>query len=142
MEFISHSIDETYAAAAQVAAHVKQTQVISLNGPLGAGKTVFTKGLARARGLKDTDTVTSPTFTLIHEYKEQGLPILYHMDFYRLESCAEAQALGLEEYFFSTVPTVIEWGGKFPGLLPARHIRIDIALVSEHSRIINVMVPP
>ncbi len=90
--------------------------VIALCGELGAGKTQFVKGLAAGLGV--ASEVTSPTFTLIHEYAGGRLPV-YHFDFYRLHSAAEAMALGLDEYLEGAGVSVIEWADKFPGLLPA-----------------------
>lgn len=90
--------------------------VWALVGDLGAGKTHFVKGLAE--GLGAAATVTSPTFTLVHEYASGRLP-LYHLDFYRLESADEALNLGLDEYLDGDGLTVIEWADKFPMLLPA-----------------------
>ena len=85
-------------------------------GDLGAGKTHFVKGLAV--GLNSEAAVTSPTFTLIHEYVGGRLP-LYHFDFYRLEDEDEALKIGLDEYLQGDGVCVIEWADKFPGLLPA-----------------------
>jgi tRNA threonylcarbamoyladenosine biosynthesis protein TsaE len=90
--------------------------VIALCGDLGAGKTQFVKGLAAA--LRTDAEVTSPTFTLIHEYAGGTLPV-YHFDFYRIGSAAEALALGLDEYLDDGGVSVIEWADKFPSLLPA-----------------------
>lgn len=141
MRITSRSIEETYTAAARTAGRVRKVPVISLNGQLGAGKTIFAKGLAMALGIKDPDVVTSPTFTLIHEYKKSGRPVLYHMDFYRLESEEQARPLGLEEYFSSGIPVVVEWGDKFSGLLPSKHIHVEITLVHETERIIDIKAP-
>jgi tRNA threonylcarbamoyladenosine biosynthesis protein TsaE len=90
--------------------------VLALCGDLGAGKTQFVKGLATALG--SDATVTSPTFTLIHEYLDGRLP-LYHFDFYRLEDEDEALKIGLDEYLNGGGICVIEWADKFPALLPA-----------------------
>ncbi|MBV9656890.1 MAG: tRNA (adenosine(37)-N6)-threonylcarbamoyltransferase complex ATPase subunit type 1 TsaE [Verrucomicrobia bacterium] len=115
---ISHSPAETFAAAQARAADLRGGDVLALVGNLGAGKTQFVKGLAAGLGL-DGAAVTSPTFTLLHEYRG-GKLTLHHADFYRLETAAEAATLGLEEYFDDPAAvTVIEWADKFPALLPA-----------------------
>jgi tRNA threonylcarbamoyladenosine biosynthesis protein TsaE len=109
--------------AVSLAGQLKPGDVIALTGDLGAGKTTFTQFIAE--GLGCADRVTSPTFTLIHEYGGGRLP-LYHFDFYRLESLAELEALGYEEYFYGAGVTVVEWADKFPEALPAGCLRLRI----------------
>ena len=113
---------------------LRRGDVLALSGDLGAGKTQFVKGLAA--GLRYRAEVTSPTFTLIHEYIGGRLP-LYHFDFYRIESEDEALRLGLEEYLAGDGVCVIEWGDKFPGLLPPHTRWFDLALREEEERIIS-----
>ena len=113
---ISHDPAETQALGRAEGARCAAGDVVALCGDLGAGKTQFVKGLVA--GLGATSEVTSPTFTLIHEYDGGRLPV-YHFDFYRLDSAAEAIALGLDEYLDGTGVSVIEWADKFPDLLPA-----------------------
>lgn len=105
MKFLSHSETETYEFARRVAERLKGGETILLNGDLGAGKTTFTKGLARALGV--TETVTSPTFTYVREY-EGRLP-LFHFDMYRVADADEVYELGLEEYFYRGGVVVVEW---------------------------------
>ncbi len=105
MKFLSHSEKETYAFAKRVADRLKGGEVILLNGDLGAGKTTFTKGLAKALGVEET--VTSPTFTYVREY-EGRLP-LFHFDMYRVSDTDEVYELGLEEYFYRGGVVVAEW---------------------------------
>ena len=112
---ISASADETIALGRTVAATLRRGDVLALCGDLGAGKTHFVKGLAA--GLGATASVTSPTFTLIHEYPGGRLP-LYHFDFYRLDDEDEALKIGLDEYLDGDGACVIEWADKFPALLP------------------------
>ncbi len=97
-------------------ANLRRGDVLALCGDLGAGKTHFVKGLAAALG--SDAAVTSPTFTLIHEYVGGRLP-LYHFDFYRLDDEDEALKIGLDEYLDGDGICVIEWADKFPHLLPA-----------------------
>lgn len=105
MKFLSHSAEETFAFAKRVADKLKGGEIILLNGDLGAGKTTFTKGLARALGVKET--VTSPTFTYVKEYN--GRLTLYHFDMYRVSDADEVYELGLEEYFYKGGVVVVEW---------------------------------
>ena len=112
---ISHSPAETFALGEKLAASLRAGDVVALDGDLGAGKTHFIKGLAA--GLGHTGDVTSPTFTLVHEYTGGRLP-LYHFDFYRLETDDEALRIGLDDYLTAGGIVAIEWAGKFPTLLP------------------------
>lgn len=112
---ISPSPADTIAIALALAATLRRGDVLALSGDLGAGKTHFVKGLAT--GLGAPASVTSPTFTLLHEYRGGRLP-LYHFDFYRLDHADEALRIGLDEYLFGDGVCVIEWAEKFPALLP------------------------
>jgi len=133
---ISRSADETASFGHAQAAALRRGDVLALCGDLGAGKTQFVKGLAAALG--SDATVTSPTFTLIHEYLGGRLPV-YHFDFYRLEDEDEALKIGLDEYLEGDGVCVIEWADKFLNLLPAhtRWYRFshceDDARAIEHS---------
>lgn len=111
-EWILHSADETMKFAARLAEKLRAGDVIALEGDLGAGKTTFTKGLAQGLGVKRT--VSSPTFTIVKEYKGR-LP-LYHMDVYRLEDTFED--LGFDEYFHGDGVTVVEWAHLIKPQLP------------------------
>ena len=111
----SHSPAETFALGERTAATLRPGDVLALCGDLGAGKTHFVKGLAAGLGV--ASSVTSPTFTLIHEYPGGRLP-LYHLDFYRLESEDDALRIGFEEYLDAGGVLAIEWADKFPALLP------------------------
>lgn len=113
--FVSRHPSETAALGRRLAEAAAPGEVWALAGALGAGKTHFVQGVAA--GLGCDAAVTSPTFTLVNEYPGGRLP-LYHFDFYRLGSAEEALALDLDEYLDGDGLTVIEWGGKFPGLLP------------------------
>jgi tRNA threonylcarbamoyladenosine biosynthesis protein TsaE len=114
---ISREPGETLALGRREGQRGQAGDVLALCGELGTGKTQFVKGLAEGMGI--TTEVTSPTFTLIHEYAGGRLP-LYHFDFYRLGSAAETIALGFDDYIDRDGVTVIEWADKFADLLPAR----------------------
>jgi tRNA threonylcarbamoyladenosine biosynthesis protein TsaE len=127
---ISHSAEETYRAGCAAACHVGAGDVLALAGDLGAGKTQWVKGLAA--GLGSDAAVTSPTFTLIHEYGGGRLP-LYHMDCYRLAEPEELLAIGMDDYLDGSGVLVIEWADKFPELMPetARWVRFNIGEGNE-----------
>lgn len=108
----------------QLARTLKPGDVVALSGDLGAGKTCLVKGIAAGLGI--THEITSPTFTLIHEY-----PPLAHVDLYRLESI---YGIGLEEYFNAPWITVIEWAEKIESLLPAHTKRIRLTALDDMSR--------
>ena len=112
---ISHSPAETFAHGRALAATLRAGDVLALDGDLGAGKTHFVKGIAAGLGCEGD--VTSPTFTLVHEYTGGRLP-LFHFDFYRLDSEDETLRIGLDDYLGGGGVLVIEWAGKFPALLP------------------------
>jgi tRNA threonylcarbamoyladenosine biosynthesis protein TsaE len=109
--------------------------VLALQGELGTGKTRFTKGLVAGLGSKSA--VTSPTFTIVHEYPGGRLPI-YHFDFFRLENRQSIARLGLEDYFFADGVSVIEWADRFPEFIPEQARWISFEMKSENRRVINV----
>jgi tRNA threonylcarbamoyladenosine biosynthesis protein TsaE len=127
---ILSSIEASQAFGASWAADLMGGEIIALHGVLGAGKTQLVKGLAR--GLGFTGDVTSPTFTIIHEYLGGRLP-LYHVDLYRIRHEKEAVDMGLEEYLPGDGVTVIEWPDRIPSLLPpqARHWELEVVSLTE-----------
>ena len=136
--FISNSAAETEVIARRVAEDLVAGAVLALKGELGSGKTLFTQALVAA--LESDAAVTSPTFTIVHEYQGGRLPV-YHFDFFRLENRESAVRLGLEDYFFSDGVSVIEWADRFPDLIPegARWIAFEIR--SERQRVITLSLP-
>ncbi len=109
--------------------------VIVLAGELGAGKTTFAQGLAKGLGIKED--VSSPSYNLLNIY--QGRMFLYHFDFYRLEKEADLWELDLEEYFFGEGISLVEWGDKFPAVLPPAFLRVNFtySLNAETERILS-----
>jgi len=118
----THSPEETWALAAELADELGPGSVIALHGDLGAGKTCFIQGYAAALGIDEP--ITSPTYTIIGEC-EGRLP-LHHIDLYRLSGPEEAIGLGLEEYFDANGITAIEWAERAEGLLPPNLLHIQI----------------
>ena len=122
LRVVTRSPEETRILGAALAPTLLPGDVLSLSGDLGAGKTVFVQGLATALGV--TGRVTSPTFTILHEY-DGRYPIM-HLDVYRLDSFQEIIDLGFEEYFDPRAVVLIEWGEAVEQLLPRRHLRIEL----------------
>ncbi|WP_262495836.1 tRNA (adenosine(37)-N6)-threonylcarbamoyltransferase complex ATPase subunit type 1 TsaE [Paenibacillus sedimenti] len=117
-----------------LAAYLMPGAVITLDGDLGAGKTRFSQGFARAIGV--TEIVNSPTFTIVKEYEGAELPF-YHMDMYRI-SQAEADDLGLEDYFYGSGVTLIEWSSLIEDLLPPERLSITIAHHGGQTRVFHL----
>jgi tRNA threonylcarbamoyladenosine biosynthesis protein TsaE len=134
--FISNSPAETEAIGRQLAEDVDAGSVLALKGELGSGKTLFTKGLVA--GLGSSAAVTSPTFTIVHEYQGGRLPV-YHFDFFRLENREAATRLGLDDYFFGDGLSVIEWADRFPELVPEQARWISFKIKSECQRAIALL---
>jgi tRNA threonylcarbamoyladenosine biosynthesis protein TsaE len=122
--FEASSEEEMRALGEHLATCLPAHGVVLLIGDLGAGKTTLTKGIVAGRGAATAEEVSSPTYTLIHEY---GEPVaIYHIDLYRLESAEEARRLGLEEIFEQPALVLMEWGDRFPELIPPRYVEIRI----------------
>jgi tRNA threonylcarbamoyladenosine biosynthesis protein TsaE len=133
---ISRSVDETIGIGAQLAKKLRRGDVIGLVGDLGAGKTVFTKGIAKGLGVKNVRYVNSPTFVIIKEYK--GKIPLYHFDLYRLNKSSVIDAENFEEYFYGDGVTVIEWADKIRKLLPKKYVEVRLSVAGEGRRKITI----
>ncbi len=132
MQFISHSQQETFEFGQKIGRSLKGGEVITLDGELGAGKTVFTKGLATSLGI--TDEITSPTFTILNIYENSPLT-LYHYDAYRLKSGEEAYGSGLTDYLCARDGVcVIEWAQNITSALPKKLIKIKINYLNATER--------
>lgn len=130
---------DTMSLGRRIASQVESALILSLEGPLGAGKTCLVKGLAGGLGI-DPDEVSSPTFTLVHEYTGGRIPLV-HFDLYRLESEEELLPLGFEEYLGTPGIVAIEWGGKFPGSLPSGSWRVTFEIEPD-GRTIQASLAP
>jgi tRNA threonylcarbamoyladenosine biosynthesis protein TsaE len=132
--FISNSPAETEKFGQEFAERLTAGSVLALKGELGSGKTEFVKGLAA--GLGSTTSVTSPTFTIVHEYSGGRWPI-YHFDFFRIEDRQSAERLGLDDYLFDDGVSVVEWADRFPDLIPEYAQWISFEMKSENERAIK-----
>ena len=129
------SEEETMALGERLARELPPRGVVLLTGNLGAGKTTLAKGIVSGLGAAPADEVSSPTFTLIHEY---GNGRVYHVDLYRLEEPRELATLGLDELFERDAMVLIEWGERFPRFLPAQRTEIRLRAVGNDEREIEV----
>jgi len=128
---VTRSPEETLALGSSIGTLLEPGDVIALNGPLGAGKTVLVKGIGRGLGL-DPAEVTSPTFTLIQQYR--GRLTLFHLDAYRLSGGSDLDALGVDELLFGDGATVIEWADRVADILPEARLDVQLEHVDEHTR--------
>lgn len=132
------SLEDLPEAAKELLSFLKgrSEQVCLFEGDMGAGKTTFIKELCRQLGV--TDTVQSPTFSIINEYRtEEGRPV-YHFDFYRIEEVEEAVQIGAEEYFYSGELCLIEWPSRVAPILPDGCIQLHIKVARDNSR--NILI--
>jgi tRNA threonylcarbamoyladenosine biosynthesis protein TsaE len=130
--------EATIALGERLASQLPRKGVALLIGKLGAGKTTLAKGIVKGLGAAEPDDVTSPTFTLIHEY---GGGRVYHVDLYRLDEPRQVATLGLDDLFDRDALVLVEWGERFPQLLPAERTEIRIRALESDEREIEVIQP-
>jgi tRNA threonylcarbamoyladenosine biosynthesis protein TsaE len=139
VEYITRSADETISLGRELASKLKDLHMVILRGDLGAGKTTLVKGIAEGLAVASQDDVTSPTFTLIHEYRGPELT-LYHVDLYRIHTQRELETLGLDDLFAEEHNLVlIEWGEKFPRLVGECEGEIRIERAGERERKVTLI---
>ncbi len=127
--FETHSEQETIELGRRIARELPSRAVVLLIGNLGAGKTTLAKGIVSGLNSAQPEEVSSPTFTLIHEHGR-----VYHIDLYRLDRPEQAATLGLDEIFDRDAVVLIEWGERFPQLIPADHFEIRLRALDEDRR--------
>jgi len=128
---VTHSEEATIDLGRQIARELPSRAAVLLIGNLGAGKTTLAKGIVSGLGATEPKEVSSPTFTLIHEY---GGGRVYHVDLYRLDRPEEVATLGLEEVFEKDAVVLVEWGERFPELMPAERIEIRLQRLGADDR--------
>ena len=136
-EFLTHAAEETIELGRTLAAELAPPRLILLRGDLGAGKTTFVKGVAQALHAAEEDNVTSPTFTLILEYRGPGVN-LYHIDLYRIDTHRQLDTLALDDLMGPDSILLIEWGEKFPRFVRERDVEIVFERLGENDRKITV----
>ncbi len=136
-EFTTNSPEETIALGRELASRLAPPKIVVLRGDLGAGKTTLVKGIAEGFHAASHEDVTSPTFTLIHEYRGPTAT-LYHIDLYRIDTPRELETLGLDDLMNDNSVLLIEWGEKFPHFQRESDVEIAIERISENERKIKV----
>jgi tRNA threonylcarbamoyladenosine biosynthesis protein TsaE len=134
---ITHSADETIAFGRELAAELSPPLLVLLRGDLGAGKTTLAKGIAEGFHAASAQDVTSPTFTLVHEYRGPRAT-LYHIDLYRIDTERELETLGIDDLLAPDSILLIEWGEKFPRFVRDRDVEIVLERVGENDRRIQL----
>jgi tRNA threonylcarbamoyladenosine biosynthesis protein TsaE len=136
-EFTTQSAEETVALGRKLAAMLTPPKLVLLRGDLGAGKTTLVKGIAEGFHAASEEDVTSPTFTLVHEYRAPSVN-LYHIDLYRVDTERELATLALDDLVAEDSVLLIEWGEKFPHLERERDVEIALQRVGESGRRIQL----
>ena len=137
-EVVTHSAEETIALGRSLALILAPPKVVLLRGDLGAGKTTLVKGIARAFDAAQEDDVTSPTFTLIHEYRGPRVNV-YHVDLYRIDTPRQLETLGLDDLIAENSVLLLEWGEKFQRFVDERDVEIQIERLGEEERRIRIL---
>ena len=131
------STSETIRIGKRIGSLLLTGDIVAFVGELGTGKTQFIKGLAAGVGVENTKYISSPSFTLINEYR--GKTPFYHIDLYRLKAEKEAEELGLEEYVGGDGITAIEWADRIPSLLPRELLWVQIRYTGKQTRSIEIL---
>jgi len=137
-EFLTNSAEETIALGRKLAPIVAPPKLVLLRGELGAGKTTLVKGIAEGLHAASQDDVTSPTFTLVHQYRGPEGNV-YHIDLYRVDTLRQLETLGLDDLIAGDSLLLIEWGEKFRRFEKERDIEIAFERRGEHQRMIRVI---
>jgi tRNA threonylcarbamoyladenosine biosynthesis protein TsaE len=135
-DIVARSPEETVAFGRRLAADLRPHSWVLLQGELGSGKTTLAKGIVAGLGAAQPDEVTSPSFTLVHEYGNHDR--IYHVDLYRIEEEGELATLGLEDLLAQQVTTIVEWGERLEGDLPVPRLLVQMEYLSDEERRIRV----
>ena len=135
MKYVTNSAEETIEIGKSFAEKLNKGAVVLLSGEMGAGKTVFVKGMAQGLGIKSL--ITSPTYAYMNDYDGK----LYHYDCYRLQSGEDAESLGLTDYFYAGGICVIEWSENISDVIPEKTINVSIVKTGEEQRSIEIEIP-
>lgn len=136
MKFLLKNLSDLDIVANKFVAIIDNRKVFAFYGEMGAGKTTFIKAICKALGV--TETVTSPTFSIVNEYERNQGELIYHFDFYRIKNIEEAYDFGYEDYFYSGQLCFIEWPELVDPLLPESVVKVQIAIEDNQERSISV----
>jgi len=136
MNSINYTISTLNKAAHFVLHHLAGNAIIVVDGDMGAGKTTLIKAICSELGV--VDTVSSPTFSLVNEYRDKGNMPVYHFDFYRINNEQEALDIGAEEYFYSGNICIVEWAGKIKNIIPEQFILVSLTVEDINSRKLTI----
>jgi tRNA threonylcarbamoyladenosine biosynthesis protein TsaE len=136
LKYLSKSDIETVDIGKRLGLTLAGGDVVALSGPLGSGKTWFTKGIGLGFGVDPDEVICSPSFSLVNEYK--GRCLLYHVDLYRLENLSDIMTLGLDDYFHDQSVVVVEWAERCPEILPYGYINVSIDILGDTERSIEI----
>lgn len=133
---MNYTLDTIHIAIEKILPYLQKYKVVLFNGSMGAGKTTLISTLSKNLG--STDDISSPTFSIVNEYLS-NIGKIYHFDFYRIENIEEAFDIGLEEYIYSENYCFIEWAEKIEELLPNSYLIINISILSETERSLEII---
>ncbi|MBY0426030.1 MAG: tRNA (adenosine(37)-N6)-threonylcarbamoyltransferase complex ATPase subunit type 1 TsaE [Cytophagales bacterium] len=136
MEIVAANVEALNSIAQKIYESFDGHTLWLLEGPMGVGKTTFTRAVCNFKGVDEN--VTSPTFSIINEYRTRLGETIYHFDFYRLNSEEEAEDIGVSEYFYSGKLCLIEWPSKIPHIIPSKHLKIELLLGNGNERIFRI----
>lgn len=131
------ALEDLPQIAKELLSAIENHKIITFYGEMGAGKTTLIKQLCKT--LKVTDTIQSPTFSIVNEYLTEDNQQIYHFDFYRIKEEEEALDFGVEEYFYSGNYCFIEWPEKIPNLIPEKAVKVSITLTEDNKRLITIL---
>jgi len=139
LDFVSHSAAQTHRLGVRLGRLIQPGDVLLLTGEFGAGKTTLIQGLAEGLGV--AGPVTSPSFTLIWEYRadaDHGSVPFYHIDLYRVSRVEETREIGLDEYLYGGGVCAVEWADRVPDAMPVESLRISLSFLSETKRVVRM----
>lgn len=137
MKYLSNSDIETIEKGKELGTFLSGGDIVALTGPLGSGKTWFSKGIGLGLGVDPDEVIVSPSFSLVNEYR--GRHTLYHMDLYRLDTINEIIAIGIDEYVNEENVVVIEWAERCREILPGGYVEVNIRILGENEREIEIL---
>jgi len=137
-EVVTHSAEETIELGRALARELEPPKIVLLRGDLGAGKTTLVKGIVKGFEAAEEEDVTSPTFTLVHEYRGPRVNV-YHVDLYRVDTARQLETLGLDDLLEERAVLLLEWGEKFARFVEERDVEIVLERVGENERRVRIL---